>query len=122
MKRDMDLLRNMLITIESCNDVPPNTLRIESFLDLCDQPSVISMHLELLKDAGLIEVNRIPRNDSVKGFEVIRITFEGYEYLDAIRNARIWRNVKDRIAAVGGATLDIIKAVAIEEIKNELHI
>ena len=53
MKRDNDLIRNILLTIEDCPDVPPNVLRIESFLDFCNEPAVISMHIELLKEAGL---------------------------------------------------------------------
>lgn len=122
MKRDFDLLRNILLTIESCEDVPPKTMRIESFLNACDNPAIISLHLELLRDAGLIEARQIPRNDGVKGFDVERLTFAGYEYLDAVRNARVWRNVKERLAEVGGAALEIVKAVALEEVKKELRL
>ena len=122
MKRDFDLLRNILLTVEECEEVPPKTLRIESFLDLCDNPAVVSMHLQLLKDAGFLECRAISRNDYIKGFEIERITFAGYEYLDSIRNAKIWRDVKEKIAVVGGATFDIIKAVAINELKKELQI
>ena len=122
MKRDMDLIRSILLTIEECGDVPPKTLRVDSFLDLCRKPAVISMHLELLNDAGLIEAKRIPRDDFIRDFDVMRITYQGYEYLDSVRDAKIWRNVKEKIAAVGGATFDIIKAVAVEELKKELNI
>ena len=122
MKRDNDLLRNILLTIEACPDVPPKTLRVESFLDYCDNPAIISLHIELLQEAGFIEADRIQRNDVIKGWDIKRLTFEGYEYLDTIRSAKVWRNVKDRLKAVGGATFEIVKAVAVEELKKELNI
>ena len=122
MKRDVDLIRGILLVIESCPEVPPKTLRIESFLDLRNKPEVISMHLSLLEDAGLIEAKAINRNDFLKGFDIERITFAGYEYLDAVRNARVWRNIKERLEAVGGATLDIIKELAVGELKKELNL
>lgn len=122
MKRDMDLLRDILLTIEKCPDVPPKTLRIESFSNLCGNQAVISLHIELLIEAGLIEAKPFPRDDYIKGFDIARITFAGYDYLDSIRNAKIWYKVKQKIAAVGGATLDIVKAAAIEEVKKELNI
>ena len=122
MKMDNDLIRNIMLAIENCPDVPPNVLRIESFLDYCDSPAIVSLHIELLHEAGFIECHRLQRNDKIKGWEIDRLTFAGYEYLDTIRNARVWRNVKDKIAAVGGATFDVIKAVAIDEIKRELNV
>lgn len=122
MKRDNDLLRDILLTVEACPDVPPKTLRIESFLDYCDNPAIISLHIGLLQEAGLIEADRIQRNDGIKGWDIKRLTFAGYEYLDTIRSAKVWRNVKQRLQAAGGATLDIIKAVAVSEIKKELDI
>ena len=122
MKRDKDVLRDILLTVEACPDVPPKTLRIESFFDYCDNPAIISLHIELLQEAGLIEADRIQRNDGIKGWDIKRLTFAGYEYLDTIRSAKVWRNVKQRLQAAGGATLDIIKAVAVSEIKKELDI
>jgi hypothetical protein len=53
---------------------------------------------------------------------VLRITLAGYEYLDNIRSAKIWRNVRDKIGVLGGASFEIIKAVAIAEVKNTLGI
>jgi len=123
MKRDMDLLRNMLFLIENCPDVPPKTLRLESFLDLTSNLFLISAHLELLKEAGFIEARVLSvDNDGVKNYEISRITFSGYEYLDTIRDAKIWRDVKEKISNVGGATFDIIKALAESEIIKALQL
>jgi hypothetical protein len=118
MKRDMDLIRNILLFIEEKADVPPKTVKADDLLDLNDNPAIIAMHLELLRDGGFIEIRQMPN----KQYEVLRITLAGYEYLDNIRNAKIWRNVRDKIGVLGGASFEIIKAVAIAEVKNTLGI
>jgi hypothetical protein len=116
MKRDMDLIRNMLLLIEADSDVPPKTVKADTFLDLCDNPSMIALHLELLADSGLVDLRKMPNGS----YEVKRITGAGYDYLDSVRSAKVWRNVKDRLSVVGGASFEIIKAVAIEEVKKAL--
>lgn len=116
MKRDMDLIRNMLLLIEADSDVPPKTVKPDAFLDLCDNLPMIALHLELLADSGLVDLRKMPNGS----YEVKRITGAGYDYLDSVRSAKVWRNVKDRLSVVGGASFDIIKAVAIEEVKKAL--
>ena len=48
------------------------------------------------------------------------MTFAGYGYLDAIRNDRIWRDVKAKVREVGGVTFDVIKELAVEAMKKYL--
>ncbi len=120
MKRDMDLIRNILLTIERCDDVPPKMLRNDSFLDLCDNPQVISLHIELLIEAGYLESKSTLTIDGLKNFEISRITFAGYEYLDTVRDPKVWRNVKDKISKLGGAAFDIILELAKAEVTKEL--
>lgn len=122
MKRDVDLIRNMLLLIESCPDVPPRTLRLESFLDISRDIQIISLHLELLIEAGFIEAEVRSVQDDVKDYDIFRITYAGYEYLDSVRDAKIWRDVKQKISAIGGATFEIIKMVAEAEITKALQV
>lgn len=96
MKRDFDLMRKMLLRIEEKSMVPPKTLIVEDFLDLCDNPHIVSLHIGMLNDAGFIEVMGTSYDGDVKDYEIARLTFAGYEYLDAVRNARIWKAVKDK--------------------------
>ena len=122
MKRDMDLIRSMLLLIEGCPDVPPKTLRLDSFLDLNSDVYIVSLHLELLREAGFIEARVLSVDNGVKNYEISRITFAGYEYLESIKDAKIWRNVKEKISAVGGATFDIAKNIAEAEIMKMVQI
>lgn len=53
MKRDLDLLRDILLKIETYNDNPP--MYPESFSDLNSNQDVINYHLLLLHQAGFID-------------------------------------------------------------------
>ena len=121
MKRDMDLMRNMLLRIEERSDVPPKMLHVDDFEDLHADMFVLSLHVELMNDAGLIEVfDSNVEPDGFKDFTISRLTLSGYEYLDAIRNRKVWMRVKKKIEFFGGATLDIIKQLAVKELAKEL--
>ena len=119
MKRDLDLIRQMLLLIEESKDVPPNSLCVDDFLDLNDKSAVIALHIGLLADAGFVEVEK-PRHGDITDWSITRMTFAGYEYLDAIRNDRIWRDVKAKVREVGGVTFDVIKELAVEAMKKYL--
>lgn len=112
----------MLLYIEKYSDVPTKVLGIDDFLELNSKPYVISLHIDILHDAGLIEVMDVSYEGDIKDFDITRLTFAGYEYLEEVRNAKIWRNVKQKMEAVGGATFDIIKQVAVKELTNELGV
>ena len=120
MKRDMDLMRKILLRIEERSDVPPKTLSINDFLDFHENIHVISLHIDLMCDAGLVEVMDTSYDGEVKDYIITRLTLAGYEYLDAIRNYSVWQKVKKRIEVIGGATLDVIKQLAIKELSKEL--
>lgn len=120
MKRDMDLMRQILLRIEERSDVPPRTMTLDSFMDMKKSSYEISMHLDLLYEAGMIEVMDIAIVGDLKDFTIERLTLAGYEYLDAIRNYQVWDRVKRTINLVGGATLDIIKQLAVKELSKEL--
>ena len=123
MKRDMDLMRNILLRIEEQSDVPPKKLHTDDFADLHKDLYVISLHIDLMCDAGLVEIFDVNiEHDGFKDFAISRLTLAGYEYLDAIRNRKVWVNVKKKIEVIGGATLDVIKQLAIKELSKELGI
>ncbi|MCB5725314.1 DUF2513 domain-containing protein [Mitsuokella jalaludinii] len=123
MKRDLDLLRNMLLKMESL-DSSHGTVRLYTFKDLCDDEAVLSLHIHLLLDAGFIEATDIVHlDDAVDDFLITRITFDGYDYLDSIRNDSIWNEVKQKISSVGGSvSLDIVKELGVTLVRQHLGI
>ena len=67
-------------------------------------------HVELLVDAGLVA--RIHK-------QTFRLTNSGHDYIEAIRNDTSWAKIKDGAAKAGGATLEMMKDLAIAYLKQE---
>ncbi|WP_432646630.1 DUF2513 domain-containing protein [Mitsuokella sp.] len=122
MKRDLDLMRNILLRIEAFDPKCGHAIRLLTFKDLCDDLPMLSLQIELLIDAGFIEVDsEIALDDYTKDFIISRITFAGYEYLDSVRNDTIWESVKKRLASIGGeASIDIVKSLASSMLLKQL--
>lgn len=122
MRRNLDLIRDMLLRIE---DISNGTrfICIEDFTDLCDDRHTISYHLDLLEDAGYIDVIDHPYTDDYKDFVLTRLTMLGADYLDSVRNNTIWGKVKDKLGKVGSdASLKIVYDVALDIMKKQLGI
>lgn len=122
LKRDLNLIRNMLLRIEKLNSTKQK-ITIESFLDLCADPALISLHIELLIDSNYIETSEPIYCGVIKDFLIYRITSDGYDYLDSIRENSIWERTENMLFKVGGsAALDVVKSVAVSIIKTRLGI
>lgn len=119
MKRDLDLIRQILLKIEADTST---RLSLRSFTDDPKQFPVISFHLELLLDANFIVAKPLRGiGQSYTDFYIRRLTNSGCDYLDSIRDSKIWDKTKDKLLSVGGsATLEVVKAVASGIVKSTL--
>ena len=113
MKRDMDLIRRLMLDIEKeppGMHTPGTTLWREG-----DDPAVVAEHLALLIDHQYLK-GHVAR--SLSGLElghvvVLSIPWRGHEFLDAVRNDTVWKKTKEKLASVGGtATVEILTQVA----------
>lgn len=125
MKRDLDLIRKILLAVE---DTPYGELvyvedLIEKFNNLYDF-STISYQIGLLEDTYFIECDRIPRMGSmVDGFIIYRLTSNGHNYLDSIRDDEIYKETKNKFGKfLSSATLETISSVASSVILAKLGI
>ena len=101
MKRDMDLVRKILIKMEKdwgyeylLNS--EEEIRIENYSD-----SAIHYHLRIMVEGGLI-TSIFPEGLSNLQSTYIRyppeiITWEGQEFLEAIREERTWEKIKKEV-------------------------
>lgn len=119
MKRDMDLIRKILFEIERLypfKDYRLETIEIENYDNF-----TIYYHLCLLKEADLIEGTEEPTINSQREFYPTRLTWKGYDFLDAARNDTIWKQAKAFIKDKGmGLSFDVLKGVLILKAKQEL--
>ncbi len=106
MKHDMDLARQILLQSEEKARYGNLVVELE-FEDVPKQ--ILSEHVKLLTEAGLIESKVNTREASLLP---TRLTWQGHEFLDAARNENRWNQAKKTISEKGGSlTFDVLKAV-----------
>jgi hypothetical protein len=108
MKRDMDLIRKILFAVETRTNALPEAVVVEGY----DKPIVIR-HVQMLMEAGLLDGNQ--RADGRSHYPIITITdlsWQGHEFLAAVRHDGIWNKIKQRF----GAELPNLPFVVVREV------
>ncbi len=110
MKRDMELIRTILLSIEEqYNATAIYNLEIDGF----DMPTV-AYHCKIMYEAGLISDYKAQYADNeLYSFAVGSLTWDGNDYLDKVRSDSIWDKTKNAIQQRGLPLIfDTIKTVA----------
>ncbi|MEM7068552.1 MAG: DUF2513 domain-containing protein [Pseudomonadota bacterium] len=123
MKRDMDLIRELLLKfesgqarIETLSDEDARNMGITKLPDLSASDSKHILHnLWLMQDANLIV-----GEDAREYWITNHITWRGHDFLDSIRDDEIWRLTKDGAKKAGGFTFDILGQLAKGLIKTKI--
>jgi hypothetical protein len=103
MKRDLDLIRQLLMVVENSEAA---TLNPSYGLTPGDQR--VQYHLRLLVDAGLVRGVGLTGEGSV----CVRLTWDGHELLELIRNEQLWERAKRLVSEkTGGSAVEAIRAV-----------
>lgn len=109
MKRDLDLIRELLLKIEALPAGPTAQYR----MDEVDDPVLLS-HLEMLLDSGLVN-GKISRSHGARGdiIAIAGLTWDGHEWIEAVRDKHVWDETKRTCLENGGVlTFDLARAVA----------
>lgn len=115
MKRDMDLVRLILLKVEKeYKDGFLFNIRIDGY-DSC----MVSNHCKLLYEAGFIsDYQSKYADDELCSFIVGDLTWYGHDFLDKIRDNSFWHKTKEVIKKNGlPLIVDTIKTVATDLIK-----
>jgi hypothetical protein len=107
MKRDMDLIRAILIEVEKLPfDGSFHDISVQGYSE-----EEITYHVLLAHEAGLIEAMDLSSMDGVC-WKPKRLTYEGHEFLDSARNDTVWQKAKEKLLSTSGSiTLDALKAL-----------
>jgi hypothetical protein len=122
MKRDMDLIRELLLKLEA---FPMRMGGIATISPDADEIAVpgydsaqIDYHLGQIRRAGFIDEGG-SRPMSGIGFRCL--TWEGHDFLDSVRDPKIWTKTKDGALAAGGFTVDLLKDLAKGFVKKQIE-
>ena len=102
MKRDMDLLRSLLLKVEEQPfNGPFPIIEIQGH-----SKDEVAYHARLAQEAGFVEAHFSMSGD----FFVRRLTYAGHEFLDAAREDKLWNKAKDTVLKNAGTlTMDALK-------------
>jgi len=110
MKRDMDLVRKILLEIEKLH-ISYDLLNLS--IDDYDMYTV-AYHCQIMYEHGFLSSYKpISVNGGISGFRVGGLTWEGNDFLEKIRDNSVWHKTKETIKEKGLPLLvDTIKEIA----------
>jgi len=121
MKRDMDLIRDLLLFVESEPGFDGNhgfVPNVPSEVGSTHSTKEISYHLDLLMKEGFLSgMPRLAKTPIISG-----LTWKGHEFLDDIRDPSIWDKTKERAKGLTSIGLAFIWEVAKAEIRTRLKL
>ena len=89
MHRDLDLIRQILLELEQHDD-PSRDVKLQCPGYTDDQ---ISHHVKIMAEHGFLEAINFSTLSRME-WRPTSLTWEGHEFLDAARNATVWRKLK----------------------------
>ena len=107
MKRDMELVRKVLLAIEEAKtEDKPIPINIDGY-----SAKAVSYHVRLLHDAGLVKA--LDMSDlSGTQWAATALTWGGHEFLDNARNDTVWQRAMTSVNEKGGSvSLDVLKSI-----------
>lgn len=108
MKRDMDLLREILFFAEE-NGKPVIGAQIShSQLKHCENDDILLGHINILVDQYYMK--KPPH--TMASYAVGDLTPAAYDFLDSVRDPEIWRQTKNAASKAGGWTIGLLGELA----------
>lgn len=125
MRRDMDLIRELLLKLEAL-DVPPGSLTtiypgepelsVEGF-----SSDAVSHHLRMLESGGMLEGPDDGAFSADGALLFWELTWKGRDFIDSVRDPETWAKTKKGALAAGGFTVDLLKDLAKGLIKKQIE-
>jgi hypothetical protein len=102
MKRDLDLVRQILLEIEKSESKDGSSLPSIDGVE----PDRIAYHVDLMMQAGWLTGDKQEYIGGPPEYSRLNLTWHGHDYLDAVRERSVWADIK-KIAAEKGISLTI---------------
>ena len=122
MRRDLDLIRDLMLKLESMPRTPgmvdellagDGEMIIEGY-----SPAEIDYHLNLINEAGFLKTMGSMLSGNIL-FD--RLSLAGHDFVDSVRSPEVWAKTKQGAAAAGGFTVDLLKDLAKGFIKKQIE-
>ena len=112
MKRDMELVREVLLRVEGLSGRPGTRWLCNSFDPGFEvegwSGDDVDHHLRLLADADCL----LTAKQAGDGVMLSGLSWKGCEFLDTVRSPEVWRRTKEAAGKVGGVSISILSEMA----------
>jgi hypothetical protein len=125
MKRDLDLIRELLLQLEP-RPVPETGiewLASEACPVTGRSTAEIGYHLSLLEQAGFVDAGGpdVGIRQGVSGIAFRGLSWAGHDFLESVRNPDVWNKTRKVTTAVGGMTVQLLADLAKGFIKRQIE-
>lgn len=118
MRLNYDCIRDILIYIEDNTDYENEYVSSDELLtNLSYDKNTLFYHVDMISQAELVDDVFYAEDEPQ---EVSRLSWEGHQYLDNIRDNGIWKIVKEKANSVGSLSLKLLIPLAESVIKQKL--
>lgn len=121
MKRDMDLIRELLLKLEDLCQKADSVLVIKKDSEELQvdgyNSEQIGYHLSLLREARLILPDK---GGTTRGMYFQGLSWSGHDFVDSVRDPEVWSKAKSGARQAGGFTLELMKDLALGFIKKKI--
>ena len=114
MKLDQECVRDVLLTVEAHPYGKSLTVTdIQKEIPNYSREEIAYTCLKL-SEGNLLSVNTIPTGefDKVIVTEIGNLSFKGHEFLNTVRDEKIWSKTKEIAKKTGGFSLELLTAIA----------
>jgi hypothetical protein len=117
MKRDMDLVRLLMLHAESADEKSDYPEELSAYPE-----RVVQEHLKLLISGGFLRGHWYDDHEgNPEDAEWTGITWQGYDFIDSVRDPEVWRRARDLVIKPGKSfTLSILSETLKTVIKQSI--
>ena len=126
MKRDLDLIREIMLVLEDKMEYGKNfqsTHLIEFMQDKTLSVEKLAYHLGLLVESDFLKAKEYKYlRGEPTDYLINTITSQGQDFIDTIRQDTTWNKIKEKASSIGGFTLPLLVDIGTEYLKKQIGI
>lgn len=123
MKRDLDLIREIMLVLEDKMEYGKNFMSDKLFEIMQNETlslAKLTYHIGLLVEGNFIRAKELKTFSDGSTFTINTITSDGHDFIDTIREKHTWDIVKEKAVKIGGFTLSLLVDIGKEYLKKEI--
>ena len=126
MKRDLDLIREIMLVLEDKMEYGKNfksTQLIGIMQDKIFSAEKLAYHVGLLVENDFIKAKEYKyQSGEPTDYLINTITSQGQDFIDTIRQDTTWNKIKEKVSNIGGYSLSLFIDIGKEYLKKQISI